>query len=284
MPPFGKELSERDAKPLPFLSLSYAPAKAQRRPSRAFGAERNEQDVTVKSENSSSSCVRKVSTTTKPKGFQPFQDEPEEARCPLGKKQKVGGVSKPMVPFADEQEEGQSTSDDQSGADEDFAIKSTSVFALGWQTMLNLKQGTFWKQNQDDLTGAKQKRQYDNSKRAENALYLNKDKAGCFKKAGSNPERIDSLLTEPACRCAMVAHNSWDTIQSPTNHFFSSFPKLELGCILMFTISKHREAVATHPCLPVTVTQPRPEVRKRSASSSSHRPGTSNSLWLISGS
>eukprot|EP00435_Cladocopium_sp_Y103_P056053 s74_g18.t1 len=199
MPPFGKERSERDAKPLPFLSLSHAPAKTQKPPSRAFGAERGEQGVTVKSETGSS---RKVSTTAKSEGFQPFQDEPEEVGCPVVKKQKVGGGSKSKLPFADEPEEGHSTSDDQSGAEEDFEIKSTSVFALGWQTMLNLKKSTYWKENQDDLTGAKQKRQYDNSKRAANALYLSKDKTGCFKKAGSNPERIDLLFAESACRCA----------------------------------------------------------------------------------
>ncbi|CAK9030722.1 unnamed protein product [Durusdinium trenchii] len=80
-------------------------------------------------------------------------------------------------------------------------MTSSSVFALGWQAMINIKQATFWKQNQDDQTIAKKKRPYDKTNRSANALYL-REKSGVYKKNGSDPSRINSLIQKDSCLCA----------------------------------------------------------------------------------
>jgi hypothetical protein len=135
----------------------------------------------------------------------PFQDEEDECSQPSSKSQRV-----PVVLFGDEPAEDDGTgkssgSDggDQSDVEDAFEIKSSSEFALGWKSVLNLKQSTFWKENQDDHTGAKPKRAYDNSKRGANAMYIRKDSGGSFKKSGADPQRLESLFKKPSCRCAM---------------------------------------------------------------------------------
>ena len=190
MPPFGKEGSEPSAKPLPFLSLSHAPSSRDRRPSKAFGFERAE-GTDGGPRHVSSSSTRRSTGATKVSTL-PFQDEGEEPEDDQSsqKKQRSGRASKPVPALFG-----------------DFHCASSSAFSLGWQSMLNLKQADFWKKNQDDQTVGKQKRSYDNSKREASALYLNKDKAGSYKKSGSDPQRLQSLLQNLTCRCAMEAHS-----------------------------------------------------------------------------
>ena len=200
MPPFGKESSEPSARSLPFLSLSghAAPKKVQRRPpSKAFAPEKAEPAESVS---------KKVKGTQHKRSLQlPFQDEEDECCQPSSKSQRV-----PVVLFCDEPAEdggtGKSSGSDggdQSDVEDAFEIKSSSEFALGWKSVLNLKQSTFWKENQDDHTGAKPKRAYDNSKRGANAMYIRKDSGGSFKKSGADPQRLESLFKNPSCRCAM---------------------------------------------------------------------------------
>ena len=190
MPPFGKESSEASEKRLPFLSLGrHAAPKAAGKPSGAFGAE--------KAESSCGSRAPKRVKSENPSGnFIPFQDEDDESSQPPQKNPKA------FCPFGDEPDEDEEQSaSEQSGAEESFELTSSSVFALGWQSILSFKQATFWKANQDDHTGSKPKRTYDNSKRKANALYIKKD-TGSFKKNGSDPQRLAALFKQPACRCA----------------------------------------------------------------------------------
>lgn len=116
-------------------------------------------------------------------------------------------VSKPNQLFGAEDSEAESASDSEGRGvdDDDFRMTSSSVFALGWQAMINIKQATFWKQNQDDQTIAKKKRPYDKTNRSANALYL-REKSGVYKKNGSDPSRINSLIQKDSCLCAMEAN------------------------------------------------------------------------------
>lgn len=219
MPPFGKESSEPSARPLPFLSLSHARSSARdrsQRPSKVFGSERAEgNDVGPRHVSSSSA---RGSTVTAPAVTRvsrlPFQHEGEEHEQsdhddqPSQKKQRSGKASTHVpVLFGDEPDEFQPDSDEPSDTPKEFERTSSSAFSLGWQSMLNLQQTGFWKNNQDDQTVKKQKRAYDNSKREASALYLNKDKTGSYSKTGSDPERLQLLFNNPACRCAMDAHS-----------------------------------------------------------------------------
>lgn len=204
MPPFGKEPSEatKGGKPIPFLTLSHArapAAKSQRKAHpKAFAAEGPERS----SAPSSSSTVRKAQGRVH---RVPFQDEHDEDDTHVRKTQKVSKTSR-CVPFGAEAAEGESGSDEQS--ENNFTMASESVFSLGWQSMLTLQKASFWKDNQDDKTGSKKKRAYDNSKRAANASYLNRETVGAFKKSGADFQRLQSLTNEKQCRCPLDAHAS----------------------------------------------------------------------------
>lgn len=210
MPPFGKESSERRAsKPLPFLSFSHAPGaseKARRKPAKAFGAERAEA-VRDSQQNPAVSSTETKSREQKQTRVSrlPFQDEEDEEEChQVQKRQKSTSSKSKPTPFGDEGEEDENDSEAYDVDSE--SMQSSSVFSLGWQTMMNLKQSTFWKENQDDRTDAKQKRTYDNTKRREAAVYMKKDRAGQYRKSGSDPGRLDVLFKQTSCSCAMDAH------------------------------------------------------------------------------
>lgn len=193
MPPFGKESSEPNARPLPFLSLSHAPnaAKARRKATRAFASE----------------AAERV-TPSVPKN-EPFRKQPRLAQLPFqnedAESNSHSSTTRKQRPFGDEDSEHMDSNSDSAGED-DFKVTSSSVFSLGWQNLMSFKNSSFWKNNQDDKTGAKPKRKYDNSKRKSEALYIKKDNAGALKKRGSDPARINSLLDEPTCRCSMDAN------------------------------------------------------------------------------
>lgn len=269
MPPFGKEGSEPSARPLPFLSLSHArPSRDRRRPSKAFGSERAEGTDGGPKRVSSSSARGSTPSSVTPVSRLPFHDEgeepdqPEHDDQPSQKKQRSGRAPK-HVPalFGDEPDEFQPDSDEQSDTPGDFQCTSSSAFSLGWQSMLNLKQADFWKKNQEDQTVGKQKRAYDNSKREASALYLNKDKAGSYRKSGSDPERLQSLLKNPMCRCAMDAP-----------FVFVLYPQALHGLISMVTGVK------------LKIATPAPQVLRRIALQSSPRPRrTCRSSLLNSG-
>ena len=91
--------------------------------------------------------------------------------------------------------------------------------------MLNLKQTNFWKENQNDEATVKKKRSYDNTNRQANAAYLNKEKAGSFKKTGADPQRVKAVLREASCRCTMDSKQC-----SPFGFNYSSFGPYYLGC------------------------------------------------------
>ena len=208
MPPFGSEPSEKHTKPTKFLSLSAGHKKASSnrpaRPSKVFGGEGAERVPEGRGTSSAapSATPAKGSATTAP-----FQDELDES---FGPQNKIRKTSKPAVlPFQDEAAEGQpgpqSSSDDGDVSDSAYESKSTSVFSLGWQSMVALKKAGFWKDNKDDVKAKPKKRAYDNSKRKQEALYLDKDRTGVFRKRGSDEERLKDIFREPTCRCAMTS-------------------------------------------------------------------------------
>ena len=196
MPPFGREGTEPNARPLPFLSLSHAPnaAKAQRKATKAFGSEAAERVTVQAPAVPKSQPVRKQPRLS----HLPFQNEEAESNL-------HSSTTRKEYPFADEDSEHMESNSD-SVAEDDFKMTSSSVFSLGWQNLLSFKNSSFWKNNQDDETGAKPKRKYDNSKRKSDALYIKKDQAGALKKRGSDPARINSLLDESTCKCSMDAN------------------------------------------------------------------------------
>lgn len=157
MPPFGKESSEPNARPLPFLSLSHAPnaAKARRKATRAFASE----------------AAERV-TPSVPKN-EPFRKQPRLAQLPFqnedAESNSHSSTTRKQRPFGDEDSEHMDSNSDSAGED-DFKVTSSSVFSLGWQNLMSFKNSSFWSNNQDDKSGAKPKRKYDNSKRKSEAL------------------------------------------------------------------------------------------------------------------
>ena len=197
MPPFGKEPSESSAKPVPFLRLGHATrASRQRRvAASAFGQEPAEADSLHRSGTATSS---RCSSSLSSKRGAPFQDEGAENQ----KSSKLKSTS--FQPFQAEGDEfGSGSSDAGSDCEQDFAGRSDSVFALGWQSMLTLKNASFWKENCDDLRAKPKKRAYNNKNRAAQASYSKKDQEGIFKQRGSDEKRLQSLFHETTCKCAI---------------------------------------------------------------------------------
>lgn len=199
MPPFGKEPSEPSSnKPVPFLRLGHATrASHQRRvAASAFGQEPAEADSFHRSATATSS---RCSSSLSSKRGAPFQDEGAE----IQKSRKLKSTT--LKPFQAEGDEFGSDSSDDGGSDyeQEFAGRSDSVFALGWQSMLTLKNASFWKENCDDLRAKPKKRAYNNKNRAAQAAYSKKDQEGVFKQRGSDEKRLQSLFHEPTCKCAI---------------------------------------------------------------------------------
>ena len=207
MPPFGREPGEKDAKPLPFLSLSNA-SKPRRRATpagRAFAPEGAERCDGLEAP---AATVRSKQELSKVR--HPFQDEPGEVNLDktVKRPKKEGSLTK--QPFQDEfAEDGLPASDDSDDSPKDYESKSQSVFSLGWQSMLTLQKAGFWKDHKDDGQPPKKKRTYDNSKRSSEALYLQKDAGSVFRKRGSDEPRLKLLFQEQSCRCAMTANKSF---------------------------------------------------------------------------
>ena len=203
-------LVKKTTRPLSFLSHRNAnPKQKTRKPlpsSQAFGPENAE-------------CV-------KPRGVgkRPFEDESDEHEPSSGSfkatssklKRGTGTAfgeelsedeslhSRPVVdkPFGDECSEGESplSSNDEKA----FDVKSTTVFSFGWSSVSTFKKVTFWRERMDDEAAKKQKRVYDNTKRAANANYARSSSKGVYKRNGVDPARLQKLFDAPTCSCALV--------------------------------------------------------------------------------
>lgn len=192
MPPFGNEGAERESKAIPWLAFSSRDVKRPRRsaPSCVFGAEPAEADV-----DGGLGCAKtsKMSSASSASS-KPFQQEEEERSVKPTR----------MTPFADEAvEAGYESSPGSNSGDEEFDMKSDSVFSLGWQSVITLQKAGFWRKHEDDERSKKKKRAYDNSKRSSEAMYLSREKRGAFARNGSDPGRLQALLSTK-CHCACL--------------------------------------------------------------------------------
>ena len=79
------------------------------------------------------------------------------------------------------------------------------MFALNWQSLVQFKAGTFWKDNTHDPAAERKKRQYNNSNRAVKAKNARKSRAGRHQKNGLDPTRVDRLLEMKSCHCHLLA-------------------------------------------------------------------------------
>lgn len=208
MPPFGDEPREKVPKPLAFLNLSHASAKSgtQRgRPRSVFGAEPAEAvDET--------DCVgrREVARPpTKPASKRPFQDEGcEDGDCQGRRKLTFpkSSTSHPTL-FGDEGSEDDAASDGDSSSNsgaEGFAAQQNTVFTFGWSSVSTFQKATTWREQIDDPKASREKRAYDNSKRAQEASYSKQESTGFYKRNGLDPARLQKLFAATTCSCAFV--------------------------------------------------------------------------------
>jgi len=211
MPPFGDEPTEKDSRPLGFLSFcdASAPRPSKRKPSAsAFGPESAESEP-----RGFVGGTRPHKVATK----RPFEDEDGEGVTPQPSKSM--NYARKSTVFADESSEddsgkfskpfgdegGESDSMSLSSGDEaSFVPKKDTVFTFGWNSVSTFKQATFWKENMDNEAAKPTKRQYDNSKRAAKAVYARRESKGFYKRNGMDPARLQKLFSAPSCSCAFV--------------------------------------------------------------------------------
>ena len=219
MPPFGDEPPEKKHRPLSFLNLGHAPSKQRAPPKhRLFGDQPAELPV-----GSDLVCGvghgQRAGTKFVPK--RAFGDEDDEnskkltcsksgsSHRPLfgdeGSEDDDAGPPKPQRvfnAFADEASEGETSS--QSNGEEKFLVKQDTAFTFGWGSVATFKKATAWRENMDDPKASKQKRNYDNSKRAKEAQYSRKQTIGHYKRNGVDPKRLQKLFSTQSCLCAFV--------------------------------------------------------------------------------
>ena len=212
MPPFGDEPKEKDSRPLSFLSFrdASAPRPSQRqRSASVFGPEGTES-------SSYPSGSRPKQGATK----RPFEDEDIEdvieprpsksmsyarkstAFADESSEDDLGKVGKASKPFRDEG--GESDNSLSSDDDASFVPKKDTVFTFGWNSVSTFKKANFWKENMDNEKAKPTKRQYDNSKRAANALYERSGSKGFYRRNGMDPARLQKLFSASSCSCAFV--------------------------------------------------------------------------------
>ena len=151
----------------------------------------------------------------------PFQTEGAERKRVLGRPSQTQSQSSRNVPFGEEGEEGSSKrpktrqnpkpfgKEESEGSDSDndsgeFVPQGTgsssSIFSLGWNTMMNLEKAQFYKKQDKPI---KKKRQYNNSQReAAAAKNTNRRNINVFASRGADPERVSNLLGQ-SCQCAL---------------------------------------------------------------------------------
>lgn len=200
MPPFGDEPSEPTPKPLSFLSLRHASSKRRPVQNRVFGAEPAEAcDADV--------LGTRAATVGKSRPQRPFQDEDDEGSSTAKPIKDVKHELTPG-PFGDEgdEDEGNESEDDasQSSDDNRFIPQQNTVFSFGWASVSTLQKATFWKENLDDANAKRQKRVYDNTKRAAEAAYTRRKTKGVYKRNGLDPARLQKLFATARCQCACV--------------------------------------------------------------------------------
>ena len=222
MPPFQDEIGEPVSKGLQFLSSNVTPRKHS--VLKAFAPEPAEPS-SGRGQSQTEGLPWKASTRPSlgRRVSQIFQDEDEEVTSAKRYKSEsnvfgaeleetwVGSsssTSRPKVTaaFGPESDEGSGlfdmpSSDDEPGSEKDFLPKSDSVFALGWHGLSSFKDATFWKENMDDPKAGKEKRKYDNRKRAAVAQY-SRQPQHIFKKNGVDPGRLQKLYNSEKCQCS----------------------------------------------------------------------------------
>ncbi|CAK9073825.1 unnamed protein product [Durusdinium trenchii] len=97
----------------------------------------------------------------------------------------------------------QPLSESSSGSEADYRGSAQTVFSMGWNSLLDLKKATFWKEGVNSAP-EKKKRKYNNTERAAMASYSRQSSAGHFKENGVDPGRLQKLFKLPSCQCANV--------------------------------------------------------------------------------
>ena len=168
MPPFGVEREEAPkSKRLPFLSQkSHDPVRASTSASGPFGSEGCE---------SSEPLPHRPSKSIHPRNL------PQQSLVLFGSE-----------PDEDEAEPGSSGESNDGFDYEAYRGKSQTVFSVGWQSLLDLKKASFWKDSGEPQP--KKKRKYNNASRSATASYSRKNSSGQFKQNGIDPEKIGTFV------------------------------------------------------------------------------------------
>lgn len=178
MPPFGVEREEAPkSKRLPFLSQkSHDPVRASTSASGPFGSEGCESSEPLPHRPSKSIHPRNLTQQS----LVLFGSEPDE----------------------DEAEPGSSGESNDGFDYEAYRGKSQTVFSVGWQSLLDLKKASFWKDSGEPQP--KKKRKYNNASRSATATYSRKNSSGQFKQNGIDPARLERLYGATTCHCFLV--------------------------------------------------------------------------------
>lgn len=217
MPPFDDEPAEESAKPLNFLSFRHATGTRQSKPAvQLFGPEGAESagdGGVVKSrpkrpfedegdETNGEPGPSKACSTNKSAAHSIFGDEGSEDEQP-----NLLPTKKPVL-FGDESDESEADQSFSSNDETAFQLRKDTVFSFGWVSVSTFKKATFWRENMNDATAKKPKRQYDNSKRSGKAAYKRQKTHGFYKRNGVDPDRLRKLFDSPSCSCAFVRNLS----------------------------------------------------------------------------
>ena len=206
MPPFENEPEEAPIPKLAFLNFKRNSPKPcePSPPCSVFGAEPAERQI------HSHHVAKAKSVVSKPKvaqAFLPFQNEFEEGSTRSVKQPKVTTThhTQPSL-FGAESEEAVDELGWASGSDgdeADFHGSEKTVYSLGWDSLVNFKRGTAFKEDKEKQL-PKSKRKYDNSKRESEAAYARKNAEFTFKKNGTDSSRLQKLFDQSTCLCAWL--------------------------------------------------------------------------------
>ena len=183
MPPFGAEKEEApNSKPLPFLSVRSHDRVKQLPSCGPFGSEPAE-------------------SFSGPPSKKPCS-QPSQSRHQPSTRSVLWGAEPEEVD--NEVNIGQPLSGSSSGSEGEYRGSANTVFSLGWNTLLDLKKASFWKESVNTVISDKKKRKYNNTERAAMASYSRQNSAGYFKENGVDVARLQKLFALPTCQCALV--------------------------------------------------------------------------------
>ena len=159
-----------------------------------------------------------------------FQDEPEEPQKPqkklttkrlFGNKPEEGSKRQrsssstappPRVLFGDEGEEtirtGPGSAFD-AGSDDEGALPKEATLNLDWSAMKLFSHATFLQKSVTESKVQRQKRPYDNTKRAEQAANTFKHEVTPFKDSALQPGRLEALREKKQCKWTSFFKLKW---------------------------------------------------------------------------